>query len=255
MIYFVLPIYNEENNLVRLIAEIRKLMPQGTFRIIAVNDGSTDASLSLLEGLKGDDLMITGSIINMNVGAVFATGIAAVLKEAKPEDVLFILESDQTSELSLVHPMLEEIQKGQDIVVASRYLEGGGYANFPFSRKIFSVVANRLMQSFFPVKDVNDYTIFFRAYRVGLMIQATEYFGTFGLIQSKGFAANTELLIKLNSFTSRIKELPFMYNYGKKKGKSKLKVMSTINEYFLLVAYLKPLLAKMIKFNRERSKG
>jgi dolichol-phosphate mannosyltransferase len=255
MVYFVLPIYNEEDNLGSLIGEIRKIMPQGAFRIIAVNDGSTDGTLPLLESLKGNDLTITGSIINMNVGAVFSTGIEAVLKEAKPDDVLFILEGDQTSELNLVLPMQEQIQKGQDIVIASRYLKGGGYVNFPFSRKIFSLAANHLMRSFFPVKDVLDYTIFFRAYRVGVIRKAAEHFGIFGLIQSKGFVANAELLVKLHFFTDRITEVPFIYNYGKKKGKSKIKVMNTINEYFVVISYLKRIQAKMARYKGERQNG
>ena len=116
--------------------------------------------------------------------------------------------------------------------------------DFPLPRMIFSHCANRLMRTFFPVGDVRDYTIFFRAYRAGVLRQASEYFGPFGLIQSKGFVANAELLVKLSFFTKRIMEIPFVYNYGRKKGASKIDVLRTINEYFTLINYLKRIFIK-----------
>jgi len=101
------------------------------------------------------------------------------------------------------------------------------------------------MKFYFPIQNVIDYTIFFRAYRIGLVKKATEHFGRFGLIQSKGFVANAELLIKLSIFTKKIKEVPFTYNYGKKIGQSKINVFRTINEYFVLINYLKRIFNKV----------
>lgn len=245
MIIFVLPVYNEKDNLNPLISNIRQMMSGRPYRIIAVNDGSTDGSFEFLKSLAGPDLLIAGSVINMNVGAVFSTGIYEALKIASDDDAVVIMESDQTSEQSLVLPMAEDIRKGQaDIVIASRYMPGGRYENFPWSRRVFSHAANRLMRALFPVQGVQDYTIFFRAYRAGLLRQASVYFGPFGLIQSKGFVANAELLIKLALFTSRIHEVPFVYNYGMKKGASKINVIRTINEYVVLVNYLKRIFKK-----------
>ncbi|MBF0331761.1 MAG: glycosyltransferase [Candidatus Omnitrophica bacterium] len=245
MIFFVFPVYNEVENLEGLVAGIRKVMKGRSYKMVAVNDGSTDGSVALLKGLQTDDLLITGSVINMNVGAVFSMGIDQVLKIAQDDDVMIIMESDQTSEQDLVIPMAKEIEDGKaDIVIASRYLSGGRYVGFPLPRLLFSHVANRLVRAFFPVGSVQDYTIFFRAYRVVVLRQASHYFGPFGLIQSKGFVANAELLVKLSLFTQKIMEVPFVYNYGKKKGASKINVMRTINEYFVLINYLKRILVK-----------
>ncbi len=256
MIYFIFPVYNEKDNLPKLVASIRRMMAGKDYRMVAVNDGSTDGSVELLGELKQDDLTVIGSVINMNVGAVFSAGIAEVLREAQEDDVVLIMESDQTSEIDLVLPMTEKILKeGQDIVIASRYLTGGKYQNFPFPRLVFSHCANRLMRAFFPVCRVRDYTIFFRAYRAGVLRQAASYFGLFGLIQSKGFVANAELLIKLSFFTDKIIEVPFIYNYGKKKGASKIQVLSTINEYFVLINYLKEIFTKRAKLEKTAVKG
>ncbi len=251
MIHFILPIYNECDNLPTLIDGLRRTMAGRDYRIIAVNDGSTDGSLDILKNLAAPDLLVTGSLINMNVGAVFSTGIITALKSAGDDDSIVIMEGDQTSDICLVNDLIGPIaRRTADIVVASRYLEGGGYAGFPLPRKILSLGANRLIRHFFPVQRVLDYTIFFRAYRAGLLRQAVDYFGPFGLIQSKGFVANAELLIKLSLLTDKIAEIPFLYNYGKKKGASKINIFKTISEYGGLVSYLNQVMEK-----HHRAKG
>ncbi len=253
MIHFIFPVYNEKANLPGLISGIRRMMAGKAYRMVAVNDGSLDGSLEFLKAHEGADLVITGSVINMNIGAVFSAGIFEALRNAAEDDVLVIMESDQTSEQGLVLPMAERILRGEaDIVVASRYLPGGKYVDFPWPRVVFSHCANRLMRVFFPVASVQDYTIFFRAYRAGVLRRACEYFGPFGLIQSKGFVANAELLVKLALLTEKIVEIPFVYNYGMKKGASKINVLRTINEYFVLINYLKRIIAKHRLLGRRK---
>ena len=212
----MLPVYNEEDNIKKTIEELRSLMKGKDYKIVAVNDGSIDNSLKILNELKGKDLVVEGSVVNMNVGAVFSLGIDRVLSEAKDDDIMVIMESDQTSEVAIIKDLVGPVEKdAADIVIASRYLKSGGYVNFPFLRLIFSYCANSLMKFYFPIQNVIDYTIFFRAYRIGLVKKATEHFGKFGLIQSKGFVANAELLIKLSIFTDRIKEVPRLFEWIK----------------------------------------
>lgn len=253
MIYFILPIYNEEKIIRKLIVDIQNLMRGQEYKIIAVNDGSTDRSLSILEEFKNQNFLIESYAINMNIGAVFSSGIDRVLSESRsPEDIAVIMESDQTSSTSLVKTLISAVQTGpQDVVIASRYQKGGSYRHFPLLRRIFSHCANRLMGFYFPISGVSDYTIFFRAYRVGILKEAGRYFGRFGLIQSKGFVANAELLVKISLLTNRIAEIPFIYDYGKKIGKSKITILRTINEYFVVISYLKRIVKKLKKYRED----
>lgn len=245
MIYLILPIYNEEENLRVLIPEIYRLMKGREYKIIAVNDGSRDNSLGVLEEIRNDNLVIENCAVNMNIGSVFSTAIDRVLSDSSNDsDTVIIMESDQTNSVFLINVFLAEIS-GNDIVIASRYKKGGGYVNFPLGRNILSHCANRLVRFCFPVKGVFDYTIFFRAYRVGILKEAMKYFGRFGLIQSEGFAANIELLLKLAVFTDDIHEIPYVYDYGARVGKSKIKILSTIKEYLYLIFYLKRTLNKI----------
>lgn len=247
MIFLVLPVYNEEKNIRSLILGLRKVMSGQEYRIIIVNDGSNDRSLDILAQLQGSDLIVEGYLVNMNIGAVFSTGIERALSESNnSDDILIIMESDLTSEFSLIKNLISEIEeKSKDIVIASRYQKGGGYRGFPIARRIFSFCANRLLRFYFPIAHVTDYTIFFRAYKIGIIKEAVRYFGSFGLIQSKGFVANAELLIKLSFFSRAISEVPFLYNYRLKGGASKIRIFRTINEYFVAILYLKNIFNKM----------
>lgn len=226
-------------------------MKGSNYEIIVVNDGSTDGSLNLLEQMRDKDLVIEGTLINMNIGSVFLTGINRALSDSLGEnDIIIVMEGDQTSSVKLVRQLIYCIEnENQDIVIASRYKSGGGYVNFPLSRRIFSYVANRLLYFYFPIEHIKDYTIFFRAYRVNIIKKAIRYFGKFGLIQSRGFVANAEFLIKLSLFTNRISEMPFVYDYAKKTGKSKMQIFSTINEYFVVISYLKRIFQKIKDYN------
>lgn len=248
MIYIILPVYNEEKNITRVFAGIRSVLGKKPHKIIAVNDGSWDASLTILQRIKKTDTVVSTGV-NMNVGAVFSSGIATMLETAKDTDIAVIMESDGTSSLELLPSLIDEITiRKHDISIASRYQKGGGYKRFPFLRRVFSWGANRAMKKYFPIPNVSDYTIFYRAYKVSVIRKAVQAYGIFGLIQSRGFVANAELLVKLSLFTSKISEIPFIYDYGQKKGSSKIGVIRTIAEYFLVVTYLFEIVRKTKRF-------
>jgi len=251
MIYFVLPIYNEENNVKVIVPEIRRCMAGEEYKIVAINDGSSDGSLQLLKDLKAKDLLIDGSLINMNIGAAFSLAIDRITRDSQDEnDVVVILESDQTSNIELVHDLISEIRdKGQDIVIASRYLKGGGYQNFPLPRLIYSWCANALLRFFFPIPKATDYTIFLRGYRVSAFYPVLDKLTSHAFLQSHGFVANSELLVKLTVFTDKVSEIPFIYDYGRKVGKSKMNVFRTIHEYFTFIQYMKYIVNQLRKLS------
>ena len=82
------------------------------------------------------------------------------------------------------------------------------------------------------------------------------HFGKFGLLQSKGFVANAELLVKASLFSDKFSEIPYIYNYKKKLGKSKLNILRTINEYFVFIFYMRRIIHKVETLRKlNRIKG
>lgn len=249
MVYIILAIYNEERAIPSLVSDIRSVMKKGEYKIIAVDDGSSDDSLKILQELMDNDIIITPHKINLSIGAVFLTGFNKALEESKnDDDVIILMESDQTSDTELLKHLIDEIRcNGHDIAIASRFIKGGCYVNFPFLRKIYSVFANYLLSYFFPITGVKDYTIFYRSYRVGLLKKVRDFFGPYSFIQFRRFVSNSELLIKCSYFTKNFIEIPFSYDYSNKKGKSKLMPLQNIFEYIHFIFFMRHLEKKILQ--------
>ncbi len=81
----VLPAYNEEQMIVQTISTVLTVVPTWTqdFEVIVVNDGSTDATATLLEELRERDqhVRLVTHTVNQGYGAALVSGFAAATKE------------------------------------------------------------------------------------------------------------------------------------------------------------------------------
>lgn len=235
-IRIIIPCYNEAANLPRLVGDIASILPAESYRIYAVNDGSRDATLAVLRELATRfPITVLDHGVNKGVAAAFRTGFATVLRDAADNDVVALMEGDGTSTPSLLPEMIRRIRRGADVVIASRYRPGGGYRNFPLKRLILSKGANAVFRLFFPIAGATDYSIFYRAYTVPPLRAVTERLGDL-FIESTTFLANAEILVKLRPYVRRVEEVPFLYDYGKKKGRTGMKVWKNLRSYLAFLA-------------------
>jgi dolichol-phosphate mannosyltransferase len=232
-LFMVIPAYNEEKNIGLLVENIGRVIKSKGFlyEIIVVNDGSVDATKKTVLNLpKEHAIFLINHEINKGIGAVFTVGLKTASDRADKEDVIVLIEADCTNEPGIINDMIQSIFDGNDVVIGSRYCKGGGYRNFPLMRRLLSIGANNSLRLFFPIRNVKDYTIFFRAYRAEVLKNAFKVYGD-NFITASTFVANAEILIKLNRMRIRMSEVPLVYNYGLKKGKSGMKIIKTIKEY------------------------
>lgn len=233
MIYIFIPAYNEWENLPALIKKIKYVMKNDDFKIIVVDDGSTDGTGEKCRETF-PDIEILKHPINKGIGEVFRT-ILDYVKKIKKEDIFCIMEADGTNDPFILPDMVKIIEKGTaDIVIGSRYVKGGGYKNFPPVRRILSKGANLIFKLLFWRKiKARDFTIFYRTYKAKIVKEMGK---RVNLIESNGFLANAELLVKLGlNKQLEIFEYPLVYDYKKKKGKSKLKIFKNLKEYILFL--------------------
>lgn len=237
MVWLMFPAYNEEKNLVKLLPEMCKFLDEkiDKYEVLIINDGSKDATGTIDRFFNPSlPIRIVSHEKNKGIGEVFRTGLSAIGRLAGDDDLLIVLEADGTSDYKLIPAIVEKLRAGSDVVIASRYVRGGAYKNFPLKRHIISVGANFLMRCFFMKNGVRDYTIFYRGYRVDLIKKAISAYGE-RLTSSKTFFANAEILINLMKLTNRINEVPFIYSYEKKIGKSKMPVLKTFFDYLRFI--------------------
>lgn len=241
--YVIIPAYNEGPNLGSVLEQLRQLSSSMPLAVIVVNDGSRDNTLQEAERFRDKlDLQIVTHPVNLGVPMTFYDGLVAAAASADTGDCIFIIEGDGTSDLKVMPEMARRVHNGDDVVVASRYISGGGYLNFPWQRTWGSYVVNFVVSVFFHVRGITDYTIFYRAYRAEAVQRALQHYGA-GFVTTKSFAANLEVLMRVRPFSCRFSEVPLLYDYGLKKSQSKMNPFKTLREYQELI--VKRLLGKL----------
>ena len=99
------------------------------------------------------------------------------------------MNADRSHEPMYICSLVEAIQAGADIAIASRFPDGGGQKGVTADRKWLSKVANVLFRFFFPLSNnVREYTCGYRAYRASIIQRALAlYGGSFIQLRSLGF--------------------------------------------------------------------
>lgn len=230
----VLPCYNEEENIRQVVRSIDTILgTQVPYRIIAVDDGSRDRTGEALKDLSSEfPVGIFRHSRNLGLGAALKTGLLAAAEEASCDDFIVTMDSDNTHDPKHILDMLDAAEKAS-IVVGSRYVKGGVQLNVPPHRVVLSRIINLLVGELFHLH-VRDATSGFRCFRAALIKRLCVLFRD-SIIESDGFSASLELLLKATGSGAVVAEVPISLDYGKKGGRSKMRLFSTIMKYLGLL--------------------
>lgn len=165
----VLPVYNEEDNIVELHNEIAAVLDEmeGQSEIIYVDDGSNDSTLEKLRQLhKSDDRAVViefrrnfGQTAAMAAGFEFARG-----------EVVVAMDADRQNDPADIPKLLAKIGEGYDLVSGWRYDRKDGY----LLRLLPSKIANKLISWATDVK-LHDYGCSLKAFRYDVVKQISLY--------------------------------------------------------------------------------
>ena len=244
MIWIVLPIYNEEGAIARLLRAIQKELKKAglDFSVIAVNDGSSDKTAKILEDFsKQMRVYRVEHPKNEGLGQTIRDGLLSASEKAKEADWIVTLDADNTHSPAYIPGLLEKAVKGCDLVIASRYQREGEEKGLPFSRSLYSRMINTILGIRFPVAGVRDYTCGYRLYSAKIIKKAFTCYGKNGFVEEKGFLCMAEILLKLRALDLKAGEVGFVLRYDRKTGPSKMKVLKTILGYFRLLVRFKGL--------------
>lgn len=237
MIYFLAPVYNEIENLPRFIRETDELMRTlgREYKMIFVNDGSTDGSYEFLcEAVNNNGrIKVLSHYPNLGVRKTFIEGFRYFIENAGENDILITKEADNTSDNKIVAGMIALIENGDcDIVLASCYARGGGFENTSPWRLFLSKGANTIVKLRFGLWKYNTFSSFFRAFSFRSLKKLAE--SDSELMSSEGFTCVVEMLIKMHRLKLEIREIPMLLRSSERKGKSKMPVIKTILGYLRL---------------------
>jgi len=232
--HVVLPAYNEAANLPALLDRFAALEFADGVTVWVVDDGSSDDTAAVATAAVGVDLRVVRHEVNRGLGQAVHSGLRAVLRVAHPDDIVVVMDADDTHDPALIEPLWAEVAAGADVVICSRFADGGDDATAPPVRRLLSRCAAALLRRVVAVEGVADFTSGFRAYRVSLLDRAARHWGE-RLVEEKGFACMVELLLKLRHCEPVIREVPLLLRYDRKRGASKLRLRRTLAQYLRLL--------------------
>jgi dolichol-phosphate mannosyltransferase len=205
------------------------------YGVIVVDDGSRDETARLArEASARLPVELIAHAQNQGLAAAIRTGLTAAVQRCGPEDVIVTMDCDNTHPPRLIQSMLEKIEDGRDVVIASRFQPGAAVFGVPRSRMLYSVGAKWMFMALFPIRGVRDYTCGYRAYRADVIRRALDQYGD-RLISETGFSCMADLLLKLRRLRLNMTEVPLELRYDRRGADSKMRVLRTIRQTLLLM--------------------
>jgi len=236
MIRFVIPAYNEAENIPRLLSDLAPVARNLGARVIFVDDGSSDGTADVIrEHARDLHYAIVTHTVNRGLGTAINTGIRSALKESSDDDAIVTLEADTTSDLSDLPRMMEVFNQGTDVVLASVYAPGGKIVGVAGWRLAASKSVSNTFRYLGGLRQIHTLSSLYRVYRAGTLRRAADTYG-YLLVREPGFAANVELLLKLFNSGATVAEVPTVNDWSRRAGVSKMSLKPTVLAYGRLMA-------------------
>ena len=206
--------YNEAENIEAMVAAIREAVPQAD--VLITDDASPDGTGAIADRLAAADVQVT---VNHRAGKLgLGTAYLAAFEHVgrSGHDVLVTLDSDLSHDPERIPDLLAPIAAGEaDLVIGSRYVEGGGIEGWPRSRHLMSGAVNRYTRLLFGTR-VRDCSGGFRAYRADGLAEID-----WSRQVAKGYAFLEEVLFRCEAAGLRVAEVPIVFR-DRIKGESKI---------------------------------
>lgn len=235
----LLPCYNEEQNLPKLLGRISALaeqIPYVDLRVLIVNDGSKDNTLKVAQDYQ---MAIPKEILDINPNKGLANamreGLKMAAKDLNDDDIVIPMDGDDSHNPFMMERMIKQINEGSDVVIASRFQKESRVHGLTKFREFTGWAAGMMFRLFIPIKGVKDFTCGYRAYKVEMLRKADQKFGE-KFIEEQGFACMAEIIIKLGKMGAIVHEIPMILRYDRKIGDSKMNVSRTIKQTLKLIA-------------------
>ncbi|MGP8215897.1 MAG: glycosyltransferase family 2 protein [Bacteroidia bacterium] len=234
MIYILIPVFNEAENIPLLAQNLIESLPGEHKYYVFVDDCSTDRTIALIQKhFDGKPLQIITKTANGGPGDSFNKGFDWILSHStSSSDLVVTMEGDNTSDIGILFTMLTLSRLGFDLILASIYAQGGYFRRTSFLRKSLSALANAIIRLIFDLK-VLTLSSFYRIYSVPLLAKIKEKHTV--IITEKGYISMVEVLLRAIRVNARIIEVPMILDSSKRKGSSKMKIIKTTKNYIFFL--------------------
>ena len=226
----IIPTYNERENVINLLPDVLKELEQDVYdtHILVVDDNSPDGTADAVVELSKffNNVHLVKRPAKLGLGSAYIDGFRWGMERGF--DVFLTMDADFSHSPSYLSSLVEAVEEGYDVAIASRYVKGGSTVGWPWRRKLVSRGANTLVRLFLRI-GIKDVTSGYRALSKRSVAELLR-----SELRSEGYAFLLESIYRLSLLGYRAKEVPFIYQ-SRKVGRTKLSTKETLDYLFHLL--------------------
>ena len=201
----VIPTYNEASSAPVLIASLLIAIPD--VNILIVDDGSPDGTGELCDEIARQDsrVQVLHRQEKQGLGAAYLAGFSWGL--SRDFSHIAEMDADGSHRPTDLARMMEFIKSNPeiDLIIGSRWVQGGGVEKWTPVRKFLSLGANRYSR-FVLRSSIRDLTAGFRIYKTSLLKDIN-----LSQIESQGYCFQIEMALRAAELDAKIVEIPIIF--------------------------------------------
>ena len=210
----VVPTYNEAQSIRPIIERIRRAVPDAD--VLVVDDGSPDGTGRIADELAANDKRVTvlHRPAKAGLGAAYLQGFDRALDGGY--DAVVEIDADGSHDPAELPAMLALLEsRPADLVIGSRWVDGGQVVNWPWARRAISRSGNRYARWMLRSR-IRDLTAGFRVYRASALRGLDR-----AVVSSQGYCFQVELAWRIEAAGGVVVEHPIAF-VERTTGRSKM---------------------------------
>lgn len=209
----IVPTYNEAENVTDLVEDV---LHQGDFDVLVVDDDSPDGTGFIADRLADRHpgrVRVLHRPGKQGLGAAYRAAFRWAIRNRY--DRVYQMDADRSHDPGKLPELKEALWKGRDVVIGSRWVDGGGVRGWPVGRLAVSRFGSWFARTVLRLP-LRDLTGGFKGFRRPVLesIRLDD-------IRSNGYAFQIEMTYRALLAGARVAERPIIF-VDRVKGKSKM---------------------------------
>ena len=209
----VIPTFNESENIERMLRRIHECLPGAG--VLVVDDGSPDGTAAIVKKVAAEltDINLLERSSKSGLGSAYRAGFAWGLERGY--DACIEIDADFSHDPAALPTLVAPISEGYDVVIGSRYVEGGSIPNWAWHRHLLSRGGNLYASGVLGL-GVSDSTAGYRCYSAGILRRLD-----LDRIRAEGYGFQIEMTYRARQYGAVVTEVPIKF-VDREAGESKM---------------------------------